>query len=252
MAAYTIVPIDHAIKQAITAAVRAVEFKKYHVEPDDVVNALLTDIFNHLFPYNPSLVDVNKVQMAYIPIEPVAPAAAEAVALPASPSPKPEKAKKPRAKKEKEPVAEPVVANAAAGSASAAPEPEPEQKPKKGRGKKEKEPSEAKNLDKLNPTQTKALKKEGVDDPKPFLEFVNALTAEDYKAKTFKDLVQEFKKPKVEVVEYREPELVQTEFNGKTYFVDPESKKVYEEDGAVDKLVGHVGMERFFGMVVPA
>ena len=244
MAAYTIVPIEHNIKQAITAAVKAVEFKKYHVEADEVVDNLLTDIFKTLFPHNPALVDVTKVDIVQVPIVP--PAAAEAVALPASP--KPVKEKKPRAKKEKEPVAvaEPVVANAAAGSASAA---EPE-KPKKAPAKAKKEKSEAQNLDKLNPTQKKVLKKENAD-PKAFLEFVNAMSEEEYRAKAFEEHVQNFGKPK-EVVEYVEPLLTEVRFNEKTYFVDPETKKVYVADGDVDKLVGHVGMLEFKDMVVPA
>lgn len=236
MAAYVIVPIDHNIKQAITAAVRAVEFKKYSVEPDDVVNALLTDIFTRLFPHNPSLVDVEKVETVQLPVEPVP--VAEAVALPASP-----KAKKPRAKKEK-PVAEEPVAGAGAAAASGAPVPEP----KKGRAKKEK--PEGQHLEKLNPTQKKVLKKEEVEG-KDFLEYVNALTEEQYKARTFEEHVLEFKKPKVTVVEYVEQELTEVQFNGKTYLVDPETKKVYVEDGEVDRLVGHVGMLEFKDMVVP-
>ena len=238
MAAYTIVPIEHNIKQAITAAVKAVEFKKYHVEADEVVDNLLADIFRTLFPNNPSLVDVTKVDVVSVPIVP--PPAPEAVDLPVSPK-KPAKEKKPRAKKE----SEPVVANAAAGSASA----EPEKPKKKALAKKEK--SEAQNLDKLNPTQKKVLKKESVEDAKAFLEFVNAMSGEEYRAKTFEEHVQEFKKPRISVVEYREPELTQVEFKGKTYYVDPETKKVYVEDGEVDKLVGHVGMLEFAGMVVP-
>lgn len=243
MAAYTIVPIEHNIKQAITAAVKAVEFKKYHVEADEVVDNLLADIFRTLFPNNPSLVDVTKVDVVSVPIVP--PPAPEAVDLPVSPK-KPAKEKKPRAKKE----SEPVVANAAAGSASAEPVPAPEpEKPKKAKAKKEK--SEAQNLDKLNPTQKKVLKKESVEDAKAFLEFVNAMSGEEYRAKTFEEHVQEFKKPRISVVEYVEPLLTEVEFKGKTYHVDPETKKVYIADGEVDKLVGHVGMLEFAGMVVP-
>ena len=230
MAAYTIVPIEHSIKQAITAAVKAVEFKKYHVEADEVVDNLLADIFKTLFPHNPALVDVTQVEMVQVPI---VPAAAEAVVLPASPA-KPAKEKKPRAKKE-------VVAGAGAAAASA------DAAPKKGRAKKEKA---VQNLDKVNPTQKKVLTKAGAD-PKEFLEYVNAMTEEEYKAKTFEDHVQNFGKPKVEIVEYREPELTQVEFKGNTYFVDPLTKNVYIENGDVDKLVGHVGMLEFKDMVVP-
>jgi hypothetical protein len=238
MAAYTIVPIEHNIKQAITAAVKAVEFKKYHVEADEVVDNLLADIFKTLFPNNPALVDVTKVEMVEVPI---VPAAAEAVVLPASPA-KP--AKKPRAKKEKpapEPVPEVVPgAGAAAASADAA--------PKKGKAKKEKA---VQNLDKVNPTQKKVLTKAGAD-PKEFLEYVNALTEEEYKAKTFEEHVQNFGKPKVVEEEFVDKELIEVPFDGKVYLVDAATKtKVYEEDGDVAKLIGHIDMPRFKGMVVP-
>ena len=90
-----------------------------------------------------------------------------------------------------------------------------------------------------------------MEDAKAFLEFVNAMSGEEYRAKTFEEHVQEFKKPRISVVEYVEPLLTEVEFKGKTYHVDPETKKVYIADGEVDKLVGHVGMLEFAGMVVP-
>ncbi len=237
MAAYEIIPIEHNIKQAITAAVRAVEFKKYHVDEDEVVTHLLTDIFRALFPNNPSLVDVKKVETALLPITPAPVEEPEVVVptLPASPKPK-----KPRAKKEKV-VEEPVVAGAGAAAASGEPE------KKKGRAKKEK--PEGKHLSTLNPSQKKVLKKENVD-PKEFLEYVNAMTEDQYKAKTIEEHAQEFKKPKVEIVEFVDKDMTEVQFNGKTYFVDDE-KKVYIEDGDVAKVVGHVGMLEFADMVVP-
>jgi outer membrane biosynthesis protein TonB len=226
MAAYNIVPIEHNIKQAITAAVKAVEFKKYNVEPDEVVDNLLADIFKSLFPHNPALVAVDKVEIVQIPVVPPAPE---------------EKPKKGRSKK-----------------AAAAPEEkpaEPEQPKKKGgRPKKEKaaEEPEKKNLVKLNPSQRNALKKiSEAADPKEFLVYVNGLSEEDYKSKTFEDHVQNFVKPKEKKEEDRA--LVGVEFEGKEYYVDPETKKVYEpgEDG-VDNLVGHVGMLKFKDMEIPA
>lgn len=236
MAAYTIVPIEHNIKQAITAAVKAVEFKKYDVDPDEVVDNLLTDIFRSLFPHNPSLVDVEKVETVQIPVVPV-PAAAEVVALPASPAKPAAKEKKPRAKKEKAPApAQEAGAGAAAASGDVA--------PKKAKAKKEKA---VQNLAKVNPSQKKVLTKENVD-PKEFLDYVNAMTEEEYKAKTFEEHVQQFGKPKEEIVDR---ELIEVPFEGKVYFVDPQTKKVYVEDGEVDKLVGHVGMMGFKDMVIP-
>lgn len=212
MAAYTIVPIEHNIKQAITAAVKAIEFKKYHVEADEVVDNILMDIFRSLFPHSPDLVAVEKVEVVQIPI--VGPA------------------------------------NAAASA-----EPEPE-KPKKkgGRPKKEKDAAagekEKKNLEKINPTQKKAMKKiNDAVDAKEFLAYVNGLSEDEYKSKTFEDHVRAFVEPKKEDVQERV--LLPVQFKGKEYFVDPETNKVYEAGDDVDKLVGHVGMLAFKDMVVP-
>lgn len=230
MAAYTIVPIEHNIKQAITAAVKAVEFKKYHVEADEVVDNLLADIFKTLFPNNPALVDVTKVETVEVPVVPAAP----------------EKKKRTPKKKEEEPE----VANAAAGSASAAEEPVKE---KKTRAKKEKE-KEAQNLDKLNPSQKKVLKKiSDTLDQKEFLAYVNGLSAESYSAKTFEQHAQDFVKPTVVEEEFADKELPPVEFKGKTYYVDLETKEVYvpKGEGEVDELVGHVGMLEFADMKMP-
>lgn len=216
MAAYTIVPIEHNIKQAITAAVKAIEFKKYHVESDEVVDNILADIFRSLFPHSPDLVAVEKVDMVQIPIVGAELAAAGASAEPA-PAPEPEKPKKKGGRPKK------VAAE----------------------GEKEK-----KNLEKINPTQRKAMKKiSDAADPKEFLVYVNGLSEEDYKSKTFEDHVRAFVEPKKDDVQERV--LLPVQFNGKDYFVDPETNKVYEAGEDVDKLVGHVGMLAFKDMVVP-
>lgn len=228
MAAYTIVPIEHNIKQAITAAVKAVEFKKYHVEADEVVDNLLADIFKTLFPNNPALVDVTKVETVEVPVVPAAP----------------EKKKRTPKKKEEEPVA---GANAAAGSASAAEE--PPVKEKKPRAKKEKE---AQNLDKLNPSQKKVLKKVSETlDQKEFLVYVNGLSAELYSAKTFEEHAQDFVKPTVVEEKFVDKELAPVEFKKKTYYVDEKTKEVYVQKGEVDELVGHVGALEFAEMKMP-
>ena len=228
MAAYTIVPIEHNIKQAITAAVKAVEFKKYHVEADEVVDNLLADIFKTLFPNNPALVDVTKVETVEVPVVPAAPVVE----------------KKKRTPKKKE---EPEVANAAAGSASAAEEPVKEKKPKKEKAKKE-----AQNLAKINPSQKNVLKKVSETlDQKEFLVYVNGLSAELYSAKTFEQHAQDFVKPKVVEEKVVDRELCEVLFKGKTYYVDVKTKEVYVEDGEVDRCVGHVGALEFEGMKMP-
>jgi hypothetical protein len=52
--------MENALKQAITAAVKKLEFKKYDVEPDNVVDCFLTDLFGVLFPNNAELVKERK------------------------------------------------------------------------------------------------------------------------------------------------------------------------------------------------
>lgn len=200
MSAFVIVPIEHNIKQAITAAVKAVEYKRYNVEPDEVVDNLLKDIFKSLFPHSPNLVeDVERIQIPIVP--------------PPAPEPEPEQA-------------------------PAAPE-------KKKRASK-KEKKEDQNLSKLNPSQKKVLKNSTPEvDQKEFLEYVNSLPAKDYQEATFEQHVQNYVKSKEPKEDTIEKAMREVQFNGKTYYVDVETNKVYEEDGDVDKLVGHVGMAQF-------
>ena len=175
------------------------------------------------------------------------------------------KPKKARAKKAAEPVAE----------AAPVAEEKPAEKPKKSRAKKAAEaplpasdaeapaaekPKKAKkekvvgaNIEKLTPTQMKLLKpiadelKVEVDKAK-FLEFLNGLSADVYAAKNIYDHFRDFVKP----AEPEERESIVVDFNGKTYYVTPEDKKVWEEtDDGVHKFVGHVGMAAFADMKMP-
>lgn len=52
--------METALKQAITAAVKKLEFKKYDVPEDGVVDCFLTDLFGILFPNNSGLVKERK------------------------------------------------------------------------------------------------------------------------------------------------------------------------------------------------
>ena len=52
--------METALKQAITAAVKKLEFKKYDVPEDGVVDCFLTDLFGILFPNNAGLVKERK------------------------------------------------------------------------------------------------------------------------------------------------------------------------------------------------
>jgi hypothetical protein len=148
-------------------------------------------------------------------------------------------------KAEPVPVEAPVVVEAPA-------------KEKKPRTKKPAVPENA-NLAKIDPTWRKHLKaadKEHAKELEPqLLEYVNSLTNEDFHAKTTEAHVADFiasrSDGKVEA------ELTEVEFEGKTYLVNPETKRVYEGEGMFDqatqqwtnyKAVGTVGMAAFSEM----
>lgn len=118
------------------------------------------------------------------------------------------------------------------------------------------------NLEKLNPTQDKLLKKTAADgnvhfaiDTKvKFIAFMNAMDNKDFNAKKMEEHMKAFFAPKAPEVE--EIPGIEMDYKGKTYLVDPSNGDVYEsstqEDGSViDKKVGKVGLAYFADMVVP-
>jgi hypothetical protein len=115
------------------------------------------------------------------------------------------------------------------------------------------------NLAKIDPTWRKHLKaadKEHAKELEPeLLKYVNTLTNEAFNAKTSEAHVADFVASRSDGKVEAELEIV--EFNGKDYYVNPESKRVYEGDGVYDeatqewttyKPVGHVGMAAFTEM----
>jgi hypothetical protein len=180
----------------------------------------------------------------------------------------PVKEKKPRKSKKTE-VAEPSAETAPEVPA----EPVKEKKPRKSKKaeetplpasdaeaekpKKEKKPKkEGVNIEKLTPTQLKLLKpiadelKAEIDKAK-FIEYLNNLAADVYTAKPIYEHFRDLVAPAV-AAEPEERESIVVDFNGKTYYVTPEDKKVWEEtDDGVHKFVGHVGMAAFADMKVP-
>ena len=115
------------------------------------------------------------------------------------------------------------------------------------------------NLAKIDPTWRKHLKaadKEHAKELEPeLLKYVNALTNEAFNAKTSEAHVADFVASRSDGKVEAELEIV--EFNGKDYYVNPETKRVYEGDGVYDeatqewtayKPVGHVGMAAFTEM----
>ena len=139
-----------------------------------------------------------------------------------------------------------------------APAPVEPAKEKKPRAKKAAVPENA-NLAKIDPTWRKHLKaadKEHAKELEPqLLEYVNSLTNEEFHAKTTEAHVADFVASRSDGKV--EAELTEVEFNGKTYLVNPETKRVYEGEGVYNestqewtnyKPVGTVGMAAFTEM----
>jgi hypothetical protein len=138
------------------------------------------------------------------------------------------------------------------------PAPAPPAKEKKPRAKKAAVPENA-NLAKIDPTWRKHLKaadKEHAKELEPqLLEYVNTLTNEEFHAKTTEAHVADFVASRSDGKV--EAEVVPVEFEGKHYFVNPETNRVYEGEGVYDeatqlwtnyKRVGVVGMAAFTEM----
>ena len=115
------------------------------------------------------------------------------------------------------------------------------------------------NLAKIDPTWRKHLKaadKEHAKELEPeLLKYVNALTNEAFNAKTSEAHVADFVASRSDGKVEAELEIV--EFNGKDYYVNPETKRVYEGEGVYDEAtqawtnylaVGYVGMSTFTHM----
>ena len=115
------------------------------------------------------------------------------------------------------------------------------------------------NLVKIDATWRKHLKaadKEHAKELEPeLLKYVNALSNEDFNAKTSEAHVADFVASRSDGKGLTDMEIV--EFEGKDYYVNPETKRVYEGEGVYDpatlqwttyKPVGYVGMAAFTEM----
>ena len=118
------------------------------------------------------------------------------------------------------------------------------------------------NLEKLNPTQDKLLKKTAADgnvhfaiDTKvKFIAFMNAMDNKDFNSKKMEEHMKAFFAPKAP--EVKDADCTEVEFKGKTYWVDVNNGDVYEpekqEDGSeIDKKRGKVGLAYFADMKMP-
>ena len=256
--------MEQAIRQVITAAVHRVKSKEYEVTPEDPVQTFLDDLFAELFPVVPSHTETQSVEVPVVavkekkqrkkketpapePAAPVVPSQPTEVAAPAeAPVPAPAPEKKQRKKKE-------TPAPAEVPAPAEAPEPEKKQRKKK---------EFFGNVDKLTPTLKKQVKKiadelnVGEPDLKGLLEYLNHLQKEEFDGKTFEEHVRMFLRP-VEVPapaaeeEEQEMDCIEVEFEGKTYYVDTTTQRVYEPQGEANVAVGYVGMAAFEKMIVP-
>lgn len=158
------------------------------------------------------------------------------------------------------PAPETAVSNAAAGAGSAPATAEPEVKEKKPRKPKAVAP-EGSNLGSIDPTWRKHLKKADKDHAKELepelLNYLNGLSKEEFDGKKAEDHVADFIASRVAKADDKvETDLTVVEFNGKEYFVNPETKRVYEGEGTYEeetgwtnyKPVGYVGMAAFAEM----
>ena len=152
------------------------------------------------------------------------------------------------------PTTETAGSNAAAGAGGAPKAPAKEKKPRKSKT------AEGANLAKIDPTWRKHIKSVDKAFPKEreseLLTYLNGLTKEEFDAKKAEDHVRDFLAvPKADDGKV-EADLSVVEFNGKEYFVNPETKRVYEGEGECDadgnwtnyKGVGYVGMAAFAEM----
>jgi len=258
-----------SIKQLIISAIIKVSEENpllNHEDPKTAIESrdqFIQLLMNELFPEA-------ELESTHITV-PVVPAPV-ATEVPA-PAPVPVAAEVPTPTKKRGPMTEEAkaamkakkAANAAAKKAVETPVPveapvvvEPPAKEKKPRTKKAAVPENA-NLAKIDPTWRKHLKaadKEHAKELEPqLLEYVNSLSNEEFHAKTTEAHVADFVASRSDGKVLTE--LTEVDFNGKTYFVNPETNRVYEGEGVYNestqewtnmKAVGYVGMAAFAEM----
>ena len=252
-----------------TALAKCQASNKYTIDAsfEEFADELTRDVFAILFPRTSTQSGPSPASVDVVTI----PVVEEAPDTKKKPGPKPKLdesgnpiPKKPRAKKsaggaasesESESVEAPPVVETAAV----------EEKVKKPRAKKVVADAPASegsvNFDKFTPTETKKLKSVATElsvevDKKALLAYLNGLSKEDFHAKKVDDHFRDFLTPKpagekVEETAAEDTECLEIEFKGKTYVVDPKTKRVYEERGDVTEHVGEVGAGDFAGMVLP-
>ena len=151
---------------------------------------------------------------------------------------------------------EPTPAQVAAGGGKAS----PKKAAKAAKASPKKAAKAEVNLAKLDPTFRKVLKeadKEKAKEHEPaLLAFLNAMTKEAFNGKGAKEHVANFLGGAAPAEDMVDASLEELEFKGKTYYVNPDTKRVYEgvmgEDDTlkVTRPVGYVGMADFKEMTL--
>jgi len=262
-----------SIKQLIISAIIKVSEENpllNHEDPKTAIESrdqFIQLLMNELFPEA-------ELETTHITV-PVVPAPAPVVAEVPAPVPAPVATEVPTPTKKRGPMTEEAkaamkakkAANAAAKKAAETPVPveAPAPAPVETVPAKEKKPrkkpvaTENANLAKIDPTWRKHLKaadKEHAKELEPqLLEYVNSLTNEEFHAKTTEAHVADFVASRSDGKVLSD--VTEVEFEGKTYFVNPETKRVYEGEGVYNestqewtnyKPVGYVGMAAFTEM----
>ena len=236
---------------------------------DDFIKLLLAE----LFPEDPEMPVAKKTKAPAPAVEDSPPAlekAPEETAAPAEEAPAPEGKKKraPMTEEAKAAMktkreatlaakkAEAAPATAGSNAAAGASDPPKEKKSRKSKT------AEGANLAKIDPTWRKHIKSVDKAFPKEreseLLAYLNGLTKEEFDAKKAEEHVADFIASGAKAADDGkvEADLCVVEFNGKEYFVNPETKRVYEGEGECDaegnwtsyKGVGYVGMAAFAEM----
>jgi hypothetical protein len=239
--------IEQSLKQIIAAAIHEVKSKTYERAEDvDPVEAFIEDLFAVLFPTQQPQ-QQTEVQHVTVPTVAAAPE-------------KPKRGRKPKtttevpaAAPEPQPEAAPEPAKPKRGrkpKAATTPPAAPEQTEAPPAPKKE----QAKNIDKLTATNKKHIKKWAEEigaaepDTKALLAHVNAMSSEVFNGSTFEQHVKSFLQPAEQPAEEKELQVLPVQFQGKTYYVDEETDRVYEERDGEHVGVGYVGMAAFADM----
>jgi hypothetical protein len=164
-----------------------------------------------------------------------------------------EKPKKEKAKKEKAEES-PKKEKAKKEAKAESPKKETEKPKKETKPKSPKKAEATVNIDKFLPTQKKKVKEivgEAVD-VKDVLSYLNGLSNAAFNDKPLLDHVRDYAaslKPAEEETQTEEVELQEVEFDGETYAVNPETKRVYTVDEVGNATgVGYVGMGKFEAM----